>query len=62
MPALNWKTTTKRPLGRSRYKLDDNIKIDLEELSRQSVDWAHLAQDKVQWWAVVSTVINLWIR
>jgi hypothetical protein len=24
-------------------------------------DWIHLAQDRDRWWAVVITVINLWV-
>jgi len=25
------------------------------------MDWMHLAQDSDQWWALVNTVMNLWI-
>jgi hypothetical protein len=34
----------KRPLGRSSYRLEDNIKIDLREILWGGMDWIHLAQ------------------
>jgi hypothetical protein len=49
----------KRPLGRPRRRWKDNIKIDLREMGKDGVNWIHLAQDKVQWRAFVSTVMNL---
>jgi hypothetical protein len=36
----------KRPLGRSRHRWEDNIKIALREIVWESVDSIHLAQDK----------------
>jgi hypothetical protein len=50
-----------RPLGRSRCRWKDNIEIDLREVRCEGVDWAHIPQDGVQWWALVNTVMNLWI-
>jgi hypothetical protein len=35
-----------RPLRRSRHKCKDNIKIDLEEVGLEGVDWIHLVQDR----------------
>jgi hypothetical protein len=49
----------KRPLGRSRRKRDDKIRMDIREIGWEDVDWIHLAQDRDQWWAVVNTVMNL---
>jgi hypothetical protein len=47
----------KRPLGRSRRRWIDNIKVDhLTELS--VVDWIGLAQDRYRWRALVNTVMN----
>ena len=43
----------KRPLGRPRYRWQDNIKMDLQE-----VDWIVLTQDRDRWWTLVSTVMN----
>jgi hypothetical protein len=49
----------KRPLGRSRCRWEDNINMDLRETGMDEANWIRLAQDRVQWWAFVSTVINL---
>jgi hypothetical protein len=49
----------KRPLGRSRRRWEDNIKMDLREMGWGDMDWIDLAQEMNQWRAVVNTVINL---
>jgi hypothetical protein len=49
----------KRPLGRPRHRWEDNIKMDLREIGVDGANWILLAQDRVQWWAFVSTVMNL---
>jgi hypothetical protein len=49
----------KRPLGRPRYKWDDNIEKDLREIGWGAVDRINLAQDRNQWRAVVNTVMDL---
>ena len=49
----------KRQLGRPRRRLEDNIKMDLQEVGRGCGDWMELAQDRDRWRAVVSTVRNL---
>jgi hypothetical protein len=43
-------------LGRPRRRWEDNIKLDLREIG---ANWIPLAQDRVQWWAFVNTVMNL---
>ena len=48
----------KTPLGRSRRRWEDNIKMDLEELGRGCGDWMELAQNRDRWRALVSTVMN----
>jgi hypothetical protein len=35
----------KRPVGRSRRRWEDNIKIDLQEVGCGILDWIDLAQD-----------------
>jgi len=40
----------RRQLGRTRRKLEDNIKIDVNEVSREDVDWIRLTQNRFQWW------------
>ena len=47
-----------RPFGRPRRRLEDNIKMDLEEVGRGCGDWMELAQDRDRWRALVSTVMN----
>jgi hypothetical protein len=49
----------KSPLGRSRHRLVDNIKIDLREIELDGMDWIELAQDRDQWRALLNTVMNL---
>jgi hypothetical protein len=49
----------KRPLGRSRRRWVDNIRIHLGEIRWDGTDWIDLAQDNGQWRAVVNTVMNL---
>jgi hypothetical protein len=49
----------KRPLGRSRRRWIDNVKMDLLEIGLGGVDWIGLAQDRYRWRALVNAVINL---
>jgi hypothetical protein len=49
----------KRPLGRPRRGWADNIKMDLKEIGIDGANWIHLAQDRVQWRACVTMVMNL---
>jgi hypothetical protein len=49
----------KRPLGRSRRRRVDNIKMDLREIVWDGVNWIDMAQDRGQWRALVNTVLNL---
>jgi hypothetical protein len=48
----------KRPL--EDLGIDGNIlECILTEIGWEVVDWTCMAQDRVQWWAVVNTVMNL---
>jgi hypothetical protein len=49
----------KRPLGRPRHRLVDNIRNDLVEVGWGDVDWIGLAQDRDRWRAVVNSILNL---
>ena len=49
----------KRPLGKSRRRWEDNIKIDLKELGCVGMDWIELVQDRDRWPALVNAVMNL---
>jgi hypothetical protein len=49
----------KRPLGRSRGRWEDNIRMNLTEIGWEVVDWIHLTEDRDLWRAFVNTVMNL---
>jgi hypothetical protein len=49
----------KRPLGTSRRRWMDSIKIDLREIGWDGGDWLDLAQDRDQWRDLVKAVLNL---
>ena len=56
---LLWKPEGKRPLGRPRRKWVNNIRMDLQEVGCEYMDWIGLAQDKESWRTLVSAVMNL---
>jgi hypothetical protein len=49
----------KTPLGKTRCRWEDNIRMNLREVVYEDVDWMHMAKDRDQWWALVNTTINL---
>jgi hypothetical protein len=49
----------KRPLGRPRCRWVDSTKMDLREVGWDGADWMDVAQDRDQWRALVSMVLNL---
>jgi hypothetical protein len=53
------KSDGKRPLGRQRRRLVDNIKMDLRETGWDGMDSINLAQERNQWRTLVNTVMNL---
>jgi hypothetical protein len=59
---LLWKPEGKRPLGRPRHRLGDNIKMDLRELGWGGMHCIHLVQDRDQWRALVNTTMNLRVQ
>ena len=48
----------KRPLGRPKRRWEDNIKIYLQEVGCESMDWIDVAQDRERWRALVNAVMN----
>jgi hypothetical protein len=50
----------RRPLVRPRHRWEDNIKMDLQEVRWEGMDWIDMAQDRDRWRALVNVVMNLW--
>jgi hypothetical protein len=53
------KPEDKRPLGRPRRRWEDNIKMWLQEVACEGIDWIDLAQDRDRWRTLVNAVMNL---
>jgi hypothetical protein len=49
----------RRPLGRSRRRWVDNIRMDPVEVGCDDEDWIGLAQNRDRWRALVNSVLNL---
>jgi hypothetical protein len=49
----------KRPLERPKHRWEDGIRMYLREIGFGGFDWIKLAQDRDQWRAVVSAMMNL---
>jgi len=49
----------RRPTGRSMPRWEDNIKMDLQEVGCEGMDWIDLAQDRDRRRALLNAVMNL---
>jgi hypothetical protein len=56
---LMGKPEGKRSLVRPRHRLEDNIKMDLQEVGCWGMDWMELAEDGGRWWTLVNAVTKL---
>ena len=56
---LTGKPTGKRPFGRPRRRWEDNIRMDLKEISINTRNWIDSAQDRDYWRALVNAAMNL---
>jgi hypothetical protein len=45
-----------------RRRCEDNIKMDIREMTWGDMNWIHVAEDMGQWWAFVNTVMDLDLR
>jgi CRISPR/Cas system-associated protein Cas7 (RAMP superfamily) len=41
------------------HRWEDNIKMDLQKMGCEIMDWIELAQDRDRWQALVTAVMNL---
>jgi hypothetical protein len=46
------------PLGRPRRRWEDNIKMDLQEVGWEGMDWIDMAQYRDRWRSLVNAVMN----
>jgi hypothetical protein len=56
---LTDKPIGKRSLGRPRRRWEDNIRMDLKEISTNMRNWVDSAQDRDYWRALVNEALNL---
>jgi len=49
----------RRLLGRPRRRWEDNIKMNLQEVGCEGMDWIKLVQDRDRWQALVNAVMKL---
>jgi hypothetical protein len=55
---LMGKPKGKRPLGITRCRWKDNIKLNLQEVGCRGMDWIELARDRDSWRALLNKVTN----
>jgi hypothetical protein len=42
------------------HRWEDNIKMDLQEVGCEGMEWIKLVQDRDRWRALVTAVMNIW--
>ena len=43
------------------YRWEDNIKMYLQEVVCESMDWIDMAENRDSWKGLVNMVMNLWV-
>ena len=56
---LTVKPPGKIPLGRSRRRWEENIRMDLKEIGTNTINYVDLAQNSDFWRALVNAALNL---
>ena len=59
MCVLVGKPEGKRQPGRPRLRWEDNIKVYLQEVGCEVMDWINVAQGRDRWREIVIAVMNL---
>jgi hypothetical protein len=59
LQGFDWEARREETTGRPRRRWEDYVMMDLKEIGIDGASWIRLAQDRVQWRAFVSTVMNL---
>jgi hypothetical protein len=54
---ISFITDGRKPLGRLKCRRDNDIKINLKELSFEEMDWIICNRDK--WYTLLTTIMNL---
>jgi len=49
----------KGPLVRPRHIFEDNIKMELQEMGCEGMDWIDLPHDRGRWRALVNMIMSL---
>jgi hypothetical protein len=58
MQNFNWKPEWKILLGKLRSRRENNIKMDLQEIDCEGMDWIHLTENSFRWRDAVNTAIH----
>jgi len=53
------KSEERGPTGRPRRRWDINIKMDVQEVGCEGINWIDLAQDRDRWPALVNAIMDL---
>jgi len=51
----------KRLLEKPRHRWEDNIKMNLQKVGCECMDWIELAQDRKSWRAPVNVLLDIWV-
>jgi hypothetical protein len=58
---LSVKSDGKKPLVKRKCGLKENIEADVKTMLFEVLQWIHVSQNRVHWWTLVDTVINIWV-
>ena len=56
---LTGKPKGKKLLGRPRRRWEDNIRMDLEDIGINALNWVDSTQDRDYWRALMNAALNL---